>query len=133
MRNKAMGTGQAGFSPLRKLRVCVSGLRYAMSDFNVAYKLVLSIAVLGVFGYFHQWVDFMILFLASALLLVSEMFNTTTEALCDFIEPREDQRIGAIKDMGAAAAGISTLVWVVILLAEMVQFFQTAVNTQSAP
>ena len=33
---------------------------------------------------------------ATALMLIAEMFNTTTEALCDFIEPREDKRIGAI-------------------------------------
>jgi diacylglycerol kinase len=122
MRNKFLGTGEMGYNPLRKIRVCLSGFRYAVFyDFSVAYKLVLSVA------------DFMIVFLATALVLIAEMFNTTTEALCDFIEPREDKRIGAIKDIAAAAAGLSILVWVVVLGAELLQFFQTAINTQAAP
>jgi diacylglycerol kinase len=134
MRNKFLGTGEMGYNPLRKIRVCLSGFRYAVFyDFSVAYKLVLSVAVLALFGYLYQWVDFMIVFLATALVLIAEMFNTTTEALCDFIEPREDKRIGAIKDIAAAAAGLSILVWVVVLGAELLQFFQTAINTQAAP
>ncbi|MBL7646785.1 MAG: diacylglycerol kinase [Candidatus Hydrogenedentes bacterium] len=127
MRNKFLGTGEHGYSPIRKLRVCVSGLRYAVFyDFSVAWKLGLSLAVLGLFGYLYQWVDFLIVFVATALMLIAEMFNTTTEALCDFIEPREDKRIGAIKDIAAAAAGISIVVWVIVLAAELVQFFQSA-------
>ena len=127
MRNKFLGTGERGYSPLRKLRVCVSGLRYAVFyDVSVAWKLGLSIVVLGLFGYLYQWVDFLIVFVATALMLIAEMFNTTTEALCDFIEPREDKRIGAIKDIAAAAAGISIVVWVIVLAAELVQFFQSA-------
>jgi hypothetical protein len=35
MRNKFLGTGQAGFHPLRKVRTFASGLRYAvLPDIN---------------------------------------------------------------------------------------------------
>ena len=48
MRNKFLGTGEPGYHPLRKLRVVLSGLRYAaLYDFSVAYKLVLSAVVLA--------------------------------------------------------------------------------------
>jgi len=125
MRNKYLGTGEIGFYPLRKLKVCLSGLRYAvLYDFSVAYKLVVSIVVIAIFGYLHQWVDFILVVLATALLLVSEMFNTTTEALCNIIQPQKDPRIKAIKDIAAAAAGLCTLVWLGVMIAELLQFLQ---------
>lgn len=124
MQNKFLGTGEKGYSPARKVRVFLSGMRYAVFyDFAVAYKLVLSVVMLALFGYLHQWVDFLMVFMATAFMLVAEMFNTTTEALCDFIEPREDRRIGAIKDIAAAAAGLSILVWVVVMGSELYQAF----------
>jgi len=40
MRNKFLGTGDAGYHPVRKIRTVFSGLRYAvMYDFSVACKL----------------------------------------------------------------------------------------------
>jgi diacylglycerol kinase (ATP) len=116
MRNKFLETGQPGFHPLRKVRVAFSGLRYAvLHDFAVAYKLVLSALMLAGCFYYRQWLDFGLVFTATGFMLVAEMFNTTIEALCDFLEPNENPKIGIIKDVAAAAAGISILVWVVIL------------------
>ncbi len=54
-------------------------------------------------------------------MLVSEMFNTTIEALFDFLETSENQKIGVIKDIASAAAGISILVWCVVLVLEVVR------------
>jgi hypothetical protein len=54
------------------------------------------------------------------------MFNTTIEALCDFLEPAENQKMGIIKDIGAAAAGISILVWCVALAVEVLRVWQVA-------
>ena len=125
MRDKFLGTGQPGFHPLRKVRVALSGLRYAvLLDFAVAYKLVLSALVLAGCFYYRQWLDFGLVFVSSGLMLVAEMINTTIEALCDFLEPNENPKIGIIKDIAAAAAGISILVWVVILCIEVLQLWQ---------
>ncbi|MDO9067176.1 MAG: diacylglycerol kinase [Deltaproteobacteria bacterium] len=46
------------------------------------------------------------------------MFNSAIEALCDFIETHENHKIKVIKDISAAAAGISILLWTVILVVE---------------
>ena len=125
MRNKFLGTGEQGFHPLRKLRVALSGARYAvLHDFAVAYKTVLSIFILVCCFYYRQWLDFSMVLVATGLMMISEMFNTTIEALCDFLEPRENERIGIIKDIAAAAAGISILVWSIVLLLEAVQVWQ---------
>jgi hypothetical protein len=49
MRNKFLSTGQSGYHPFRKLKVCLSGLRYAvLYDFSVAYKVILSVLILSV-------------------------------------------------------------------------------------
>ena len=115
MRNKFLGTGQQGFHPLRKVHVVLSGLRYAIIyDFAVTYKILLSVLLLAGCFYYRRWLDFGIVFVATGLMLVAEMVNTTIEALCDFLEPRENEKIGIIKDIAAAAAGISILVWCVV-------------------
>lgn len=116
MQNKFLGTGEPGYHPLRKIKVVLSGLRFAVRyDFSVAYKLVLSLIILAVFFFFRQWIDFLLLISATALVLTAELFNSAIEAICDFIEPRYSQKIRMIKDIAAAAAGISILLWVIIL------------------
>jgi diacylglycerol kinase (ATP) len=116
MQNKFFGTGEPGYHPLRKIKVVLSGIRFAVRyDFSVTYKLVLSLIILAVFFFFRQWIDFLLLISATALVLIAELFNSAIEAICDFIEPRYSQKIRIIKDISAAAAGISILLWVIIL------------------
>jgi len=38
--------------------------------------------------------------------LIAEMFNSAIEALCDFIETNENEKIKVIKDISATAIGI---------------------------
>ncbi|WP_339136944.1 MAG: diacylglycerol kinase [Candidatus Electrothrix sp. GW3-4] len=125
MQNKFLGTGEQGFRPIRKIRVALSGLRYAvLFDFAVGYKVVLSAVTLAGCFYYRQWLDFSMVFMATGFMLASEMFNTTVEALCDFLEPHENERIAIIKDISAAAAGVSILVWCLVLGIEAVQVFR---------
>jgi diacylglycerol kinase (ATP) len=119
MRNKFLETGEAGFHPIRKIRVVLSGLHFATRyDFSVTYKLFLSVAVLGVFFVFRQWVDFLLMAAATAMMLQAELFNSAIEAVCDFITTEENHKVKVIKDISAAAAGICILLWAVILMVE---------------
>jgi len=125
MRHKFLGTGDPGYHPLRKLRTVFSGLRYAVIyDFSVAYKLVLSALVLAAAFALRAWVDLLLILVATALVLVSEILNSAIEALCDFVETRHNERIKVIKDIAAAAVGISILVWLVVLTIETSRFWQ---------
>lgn len=125
MRNKFLGTGQPGFHPLRKVRVALSGVRYAVVyDFAVAYKTVLSILLLIACFYNRRWIDFGLVLVVTGMMMVSEMFNTAIEALCDFIESRHNEKIKIIKDISAAATGISILIWVVVVVVELARLFQ---------
>lgn len=124
MRNKFLGTGDPGYRPLRKLQTIFSGLRYAVVyDLAVTYKLVLSVAVLVAAFLLRGWLDFLLIFFATAFMLVAEIFNSAIEALCDFIETRHNEKIKVIKDIAAAAAGIAILTWLTVLGVEVFGMF----------
>jgi diacylglycerol kinase (ATP) len=121
MRNKFLGTGDSGYHPLRKIKVVLAGLRFAiLYDFSVAYKMVLSSVIIALALIFQQWMDFAMILLATGLVLTAELLNSAIEALCDFVETRENEKIGAIKDIAAAAVGISIVVWLVVVVFDVV-------------
>lgn len=124
MRHKFLGTGEAGYHPLRKIRTVFSGLRYAVIyDWSVTYKLILSIVVLTMAFAARAWVDFLLILVVTGMVLVAEIFNSAVEALCDFVETRHNEKIGIIKDMAAAAVGITIFVWLVVLGLELFRLF----------
>jgi diacylglycerol kinase len=121
--------GKPGYHPVRKLRIILEGLYVAIiSDFSVAYKVAISIFVFAVSLVFRQRIEITLILLATGLMLVSELFNSAIEALCDFLEDQENQKIRVIKDIAAAAAGISILVWATIMLIESNHFWQLLRN-----
>jgi diacylglycerol kinase (ATP) len=110
-----------GYDPVKKIKVVLKGLKVAViTDFSVAYKLVLSIPILLVAGMFYRWVDLSIILLATGMMLLAELFNSAIEVLCDFVEPQQNPQIGAIKDI---AAGIAIFVWAAILIIEAIQLW----------
>jgi diacylglycerol kinase len=125
MKNKFLGTGDPGYHPLRKLRTVWSGLRYAvLYDFSVAYKLILSAIVIAGALALRAWVDALLIFVVTALVVIAEMLNSAIEAICDFMETRHNEKIKVIKDIAAAAVGISILVWIVVLGVEASQLWR---------
>ena len=113
-----------GYDPIKKIKVVLKGLKVAViTDFSVAYKLVLSIPILLVACMFYRWVDLSIILLATGMMLLAELFNSAIEVLCDFVEPQHNQQIGTIKDIAAAAAGIAIFVWAAILVIEVIQLW----------
>ena len=122
MRHKFLGTGEPGYHPLRKLRTIYSGLRYAVVyDFSVAWKLVFSLLVLAAAVVARDWVDSVLIIVVTALLLFAEIMNSAIEALCDFVEARQNEKIGIIKDIAAAGVGIVMFAWLIVLGFEVEQ------------
>jgi len=116
MRHKFLGTGEPGYHPVRKLRTIVSGLRYAVIyDFSVAWKLIFSLLVLLAALFARDWVDSLLIIVATALVLVAEIMNSAIEALCDFVVTRHNEKIGIIKDIAAAGVGIAMVAWLLVL------------------
>jgi diacylglycerol kinase (ATP) len=124
MRHKFLGIGSSGYHPLRKIRTVWSGLRYAVRyDFSVTYKLVLSAVVLAAAFVFRESLDFLLILVATGMVLFAEMMNSAVEALCDFVEEGHNEKIGVIKDIAAAAVGVSIVVWCVVLGFEIAQMW----------
>lgn len=122
MRNKHLGTGEPGYHPLKKIKVVLAGLRYTiLTDFTVMYKLVASIPVLAGCFILRDWVDALLIIVATALVLTAEILNSAIEAICDFIEPNLNPRIKIIKDVSAAAVGIAITAWLIVIVWEAVQ------------
>ncbi|MBE9142374.1 diacylglycerol kinase [Planktothrix mougeotii] len=110
---------KSGYHPIRKLKVILAGLQIAIAtEFSVAYKVILSVVVLVIAVIFSQWPDLIFIFLVTGLMLIAELFNSAIEGLCDFLEQQYDEKIRAIKDISAAAVGISILIWAVALIFE---------------
>ncbi len=119
MRHKFLGIGEPGYHPWRKIQTVFSGLRYAIVyDWSVTWKLVLSALLLGLAFAFREWIDVLLVLLATAFVLVAEIFNSAIEALCDFVETSENPKIKVIKDMAAAAVGIAMAVWLAVIATE---------------
>jgi diacylglycerol kinase (ATP) len=129
MRNKFFGTGEPGYHPIRKIKVCLEGIYHATRfDFSFAYKLFLSIGVLIVCFILRQWIDFFFILTATALVLMAELFNSAIEAMCDFVETRENPKIKVIKDISASAVGICILLWATIMTVEFFRLWQLLVS-----
>ncbi|MEW5891604.1 MAG: diacylglycerol kinase [Pseudomonadota bacterium] len=125
MRHKFLGTGEPGLHPLRKLRTIGSGLRYAVIyDFSVAWKLVVSLAILLAALLARDWVDALLIVVVTALVLVAEIMNSAIEALCDFVETRHNEKIRIIKDIAAAGVGIALFAWLLVLGFELEAMLQ---------
>lgn len=121
MKNKFLDTGEHGYHPLRKFKIILSGLRFAvLYDFSVMYKIIVSLLILIPVFMFRAWIDVSIIILATGVMIASEVFNTAIEAVCDFMETRYDEKIGMIKDISAAATGITIFVWMVVVGIEVI-------------
>ncbi len=123
MRHKFLGIGEPGYHPLRKIATVISGLRYAvLYDWSVAYKLALSMVVLAGAFALRAWLDFLLILVVTAFVLVAEIVNSAIEALCDFVEERHNEKIKVIKDIAAAAVGIAILTWMIVIAVEIGRF-----------
>lgn len=124
MKNKFLDTGEHGYHPLRKFKIIISGLRYAVIyDFSVLYKIIISGLILIPLLFFNEWIDASMIILSTGVMLAAEVFNTALEAVCDFMETRYNEKIRIIKDIAAAAAGITILTWLLVLLIEALKVY----------
>jgi diacylglycerol kinase len=109
-------------NPGKKLQAFYSGILLAVqSDRSVAVQILVSGVSLVICFWFREWVDFLLILIVTGVMIAAEIFNTTIEAICDYLQPEHDPRIGKIKDMAASATGICVLVWTVTLIYEFLR------------
>ena len=72
---------------------------------------------------FNGPLDASIIVLSTGIMISAEIFNTAIEAICDFMKTDYDEKIGIIKDVSAAATGVTIIVWLFVLGIEIFEFW----------
>ena len=85
------------------------------TEHSIMVQLILS-AIMCVVGFYFKIssVEWMFQILAIGLVLTAESLNTAIEAICDFIQPNFDKKIGFIKDIAAGAVTFAALTAIII-------------------
>lgn len=116
MSAKDFRSRQPGYHPLRRILTGLGGIKQAvLMDLSVRYKLLLSLVFLLFAAAFETIFHFLFVLAVTGVMLMAEIFNTTVEALCDYLQPGHDERIKQIKDMAAGATLIAIVIWYVVL------------------
>jgi len=85
------------------------------TEHSIMVQLTISV-LMCILGFYLKIsaVEWMFQILAIGLVLTAESLNTAIEAICDYIQPNFDKKIGFIKDIAAGAVTFAALTAVVI-------------------
>ena len=85
------------------------------TEHSIMVQLTISM-LMCILGFYLKIsaVEWMFQILAIGLVLTAESLNTAIEAICDYIQPNFDKKIGFIKDIAAGAVTFAALTAVVI-------------------
>lgn len=103
-------------SRIRSLLFCLNGLKHLiLTEKNVQIQMVCA-ALISLFGFLvglstQEWI---LQFIVIGMVLTAESINTAIEKLADIVQPKQDRRIGLVKDIAAAAVGISAIVSLIV-------------------
>ncbi len=91
------------------------------------HLVILTIVILAGICFRIQVTDWLSILMVSALVLVSESFNSSVEYLSDSVHTETDEKIRKAKDIAAAAVLISAIASIItgliIFLPEILKFF----------
>lgn len=101
----------------------VNSFKYAFNGFKILVKeehnarihlLAAVIAILAGFIFKVTALEWVALIFAIALVIITEIINTSIENIADFISPNRHKQIKRIKDLSAAAVLIAAIFAVII-------------------
>ncbi len=95
---------------MKKFANAFRGLLVALSHKDVAIQAILAIGTV-ILGFILNLdiIEWMVVIVCIALVLLAEMVNTCIENLCDIVEPKYDKRIKDIKDLAAGAVLVTAI------------------------
>ena len=100
---------------IKKFKPALNGLALAAQDRSVAIQLgfavLAGLAGLGLGFIFWEWA---LVITLAALVIAAEILNTAIERLCDFVQPKQDDRIKTIKDLAAGAVLCASLAALIV-------------------
>ena len=92
--------------------VALNGLMFVFNNeghFKFHTVVFILTLLLGFYFRLETW-EWTTILLCSLFVFMCEILNTAMEQLCDYIQPKQDVRIGLIKDISAGAVLISAII-----------------------
>lgn len=100
---------------IKSLSFAINGLKLVLKEKHFKIHLLSTLLVLSAGIYFNiSHTEWLILLICIGLVLSLETINTAIEYLVDLIEPNQNPKAGAIKDLSAGAVLICSIVSVII-------------------
>ena len=102
---------------MKKFKDAFNGLKEGLKHRAIAIQFVLG--VLAVIGGFiikldtNEWLAFII---CIGVVIVSEIFNTCIEKICDFVEPEKNDKIRTIKDLAAGGVLCASIMALIVCI-----------------
>jgi diacylglycerol kinase len=103
---------------IRSFAPAFNGFRIAWKqehNFRIHLFALPIVLLIGVF-FEIETMEWVLLFFASGLVLVSELLNTAIEILANFVCKEQHPEIGKLKDVAAAAVLVSVFTAVIVAL-----------------
>lgn len=99
------------------------GIYLGMNDRSVLIQFLCFILVnaLGLYLRIDKY-DFVLIWIVSAIVIVSEMFNTCVERLSDVVQPKYDERIRNIKDLSAGTVLVACIFAVMVGIVVFIKY-----------
>ena len=95
---------------VNKFKNAFRGIGLALQDISIRMQCLCFVLINAICLILRVSVqDFVLVWVVSGSVIVSEMFNTCIERLCDVVQPEHDERIRYIKDLSAGAVLVSCL------------------------
>ncbi len=110
---------------LKSIKAAIIGLRITAAEepnFRVHIAISAIVIVLGIIVKISH-TEWLILILTIGLVLVSEVFNTAIEDLCDYNNKEFDELIGRIKNISAGAVLTSAIISFIVGLIIFIPYF----------
>lgn len=98
-----------------KFKVAFNGLLIALKDKSIFLQFVIGVFVI-LFGIVYKFTNIEWLWIISCIFIVilSEMFNTCIEYICNLVDPNYNQKIKIIKDLSAGCVLLASIYSIVI-------------------
>ena len=112
---------------IKSFGAAISGLIHVMqSERNLKIHLIVFalVILLGFYFKINSW-EWLSILCVSALVIGLEIINTAIEKLCDFVEPKTDQKIKIIKDTAAAAVLVAAAIAFIVGILIFYPYFFT--------
>ena len=102
-------------SLFNKFKVAFYGLYIGLKDKSILLQFVIGVMVI-IFGFIYRFNNVEWLWIISCIFIVilSEMFNTCIEYLCNLVDSSFNQQIKKIKDLSAGCVLLASIYSIVI-------------------